>query len=85
MKYHLDSTIGKTFSLTERLKLSLRAEAFNFINTPQYGLGNVSPFTAAVPLTINSNVATAPAGRFLAPQFADGGGRVLRYQIRLLF
>ncbi|MFN0102933.1 MAG: carboxypeptidase regulatory-like domain-containing protein [Bryobacteraceae bacterium] len=82
---NLDSTVGKTFALTERFKLSLRGELFNFINTPQYGLGNVSPFTANVPVTINTNVATAPAGRFLAPQFADGGGRVLRYQLRLIF
>jgi outer membrane receptor protein involved in Fe transport len=82
---NLDSTIAKTFALTERFKLSLRGELFNFINTPQYGFGNVSPFTAAAPVTISSNVATAPAGRFLAPQFADGGGRVVRYQLRLVF
>ncbi len=82
---NMDSTLGKTFALTERFKLSLRGEFFNFINTPQYGFGNVSPFMANVPVTINTNVATAPAGRFLAPQFADGGGRVVRYQVRLVF
>ena len=82
---NLDSTLAKTFSLTERFKLNLRGEFFNLFNTPQYGTINVSPFTANVPTTINSNVATAPAGRFLAPQFADGGGRVTRYQLRLTF
>ncbi|MBL8242529.1 MAG: TonB-dependent receptor [Bryobacterales bacterium] len=82
---NLDSTIGKTFALTERFKLSLKGEMFNFINTPQYGSLNVSPFTANVPIAINTNVATAPAGRFLAPQFADGGSRIVRYQIRLVF
>lgn len=82
---NLDSSLSKTFRLTERFNLSLRGEFYNFINTPQYGFGNVSPFTGGVPTTINTNVSTAPAGRFLAPQFADGGGRVIRYQLRLQF
>jgi hypothetical protein len=30
-------------------------------------------------------VNTAPAGQFLQPQFADAGGRVLRYNLKLTF
>ncbi|MBM3787237.1 MAG: TonB-dependent receptor [Acidobacteria bacterium] len=82
---NLDGTIAKTFRLTERIGMNFRAEVFNFINTPQYGFGNVSPFMANVPVTIQSSITGAPAGRFLQPQFADGGGRVMRYQIRLTF
>jgi len=30
-------------------------------------------------------VTASPANRFLLPQFADGGGRVIRYQLKLVF
>jgi hypothetical protein len=38
----LDTSIFKTFSLTERFKMQFRAESFNIANTPQYGLPDAS-------------------------------------------
>jgi len=34
----LDASLGKTFGLTERVRMQFRAEAFNLTNTPVFGL-----------------------------------------------
>lgn len=74
----------KTIKVFEGLSLQLRGEFFNLFNHPQYGTPSVSPFSPGQQ-GLQTIVATAPSGRFLQPQFADGGGRVLRYQIKLIF
>ncbi|NOT59123.1 MAG: TonB-dependent receptor, partial [Acidobacteria bacterium] len=83
---NFDFTVQKRFRVTESVGLQFRAEFFNAFNHPQYGNISVSPF---VPTTNNSgpsaNVFTSPAGRFLQPQFSDGGGRVVRYLMKLTF
>jgi hypothetical protein len=38
----LDTSLFKTFSLTERFKMQFRAEVFNMANTPQFGLPDAS-------------------------------------------
>lgn len=81
---NLDATITKSISLTERFKLELRADAFNLFNHRQYGIASISPFDAGS-TTIQANVTTSQAGRFLNPGFANGGARVLRYQLRFVF
>jgi hypothetical protein len=43
----LDVMIGKTFPLRENLKMELRAEAFNVMNTPSFAAPNVSQGNAA--------------------------------------
>lgn len=72
--------------LGETARIEFRTEFFNVFNHPQFTPGSISPFS---PLggTINSNAATAPAGRFLNPDTVgnDGGGRVIRYQLKLVF
>src|SRR5581483_9936278 len=78
----------KSVRLVERVSMQFRAEFYNLWNHSQYGVGTVSPFgpnTATAIGNIQAAVQTSPAGRFLQPQFLDGGGRVVRYQLRLVF
>jgi hypothetical protein len=70
--------------LTERFSTEFRAEFYNLLNHPQYGLGSVSPFSPGNS-TMSANVFTSPAGRFLNSNVLDGGGRVIRYQLKFLF
>jgi hypothetical protein len=81
-----DVTVVKRFRVTERISLQLRSEFFNIFNTPQFGTISVSPFAPAQNAqTIGSSVAGSAAGQFLNEQVADGGGRVIRWQLRLQF
>ena len=58
----------------------------NIWNTPMYGKVSASPFAAAQnSQTIAATVFTSPAGQFLNETLQDGGGRVVRYQLRLRF
>jgi len=59
-------------------------EAFNVFNHRQYGVQSISQFDSGT-TTISANVFTSPAGRFLSPGFADGGARVIRYQLKFIF
>ena len=81
---NLDFNIRKTVSVTERLRAEFRTEMYNGLNHPQLGTPSVSPFSPGAG-SLASNAATAPAGRFLNPTFMDGGGRVIRYQLKLIF
>ncbi len=81
---NLNTNFFKTFVVTERLKLEFRAEMYNTLNHPQLGSPSVSPFSPGAG-TLSSNAATSPAGRFLNATFMDGGGRVIRYQLKLRF
>jgi len=45
---------------------------------------SISPFSP-LPAGPSANVATTGAGSFLQPQFGDGGGRVVRYLLKLSF
>lgn len=76
----------KVVRLRETMNLQLSTEIFNVFNHPQFTQGSVSPFSPAGG-TINSNAATAPAGRFLNRDTVgnDGGGRVIRYQLKFIF
>jgi hypothetical protein len=76
--------LQKSIRLVEGWHLQMRGEFYNIFNHPQYGVPSVSPFSPGQQ-GIATIVTTSPAGRFLQPQFADGGGRVLRYQIKLMF
>ena len=81
-----DVNLVKTTKIGERFSLELRGEFFNIWNTPMYGTVSVSPFGAAQSgQGIPSNVFSSPAGQFLNPTVVDGGGRVIRYPLRLHF
>ncbi len=81
---NFDFSLQKQIRMTESTSLQFRAEVFNIFNHPQYGTASISPFspTSAGP---SATVFTSPTGRFLQPQFGDGGGRVIRYLLKLTF
>lgn len=81
---NFDFTVGKQIRLTERTNLQFRTEFFNLFNHPQYGSVSISPFSPAT-AGPSANVITTPSGQFLQPQFGDGGGRVIRYLLKLTF
>ncbi len=74
----------KRIRIDETKFVELRAEFYNIFNHPQYGTASVSPFS---PLSsgVPANVFTSAAGQFLHPEFSDGGGRVIRYQLKFAF
>ncbi len=77
-------TLTKRVMITEGKRIEFRTEFFNVFNHPQFTSLSASAF-AAGSTTIAANVFTSPAGRFLKPDFADGGGRVVRFQLKFLF
>jgi hypothetical protein len=81
---NFDFSVQKQFRLTEGLNLQFRTQFFNVFNHPQYGFASISPFA---PSTAGPSAAvfTTPAGQFLQPQLGDGGGRVIRYLLKLTF
>lgn len=83
---NFDVNLQKMTRLTENTKLEFRVELYNAFNHPQFIQGSVSPFTPG-PGTIGSNAAVTIAGRFLNPDTptSDGGGRTVRYQVKLHF
>ena len=74
----------KRVRLTEGTSFEFRTEFYNVFNHPQYGTGSVSPFSG-LPAGIAASVINSTAGRFLRPEFDEGGGRVIRYQAKFIF
>jgi hypothetical protein len=81
---NFDFNILKRIPVNETVRFEVRAEVFNIFNHPQYGLTSASPF-APQGTGPGATVFTTPAGQFLRPEFGDGGGRVIRYQLKLIF
>jgi hypothetical protein len=82
---NFDVTLSKSVVVVpEKLRCEFRTEFFNFFNHPQYGRPSASPFHPGQQAT-SASVSASPAGRFLQHQFADGGGRSVRYQLKLIF
>lgn len=81
---NFDTSLSKSINLTERMHLEFRADAFNLFNHRQYGIASISPFDSGT-TNIGVNVTNTQAGRFLNPGFANGGARVLRYQLKFVF
>jgi hypothetical protein len=81
-----DLNVIKNTRINERFSLEFRSEFYNIFNTPMYGKVSVSPFAPPQDSqTIDASVFNSPAGRFLNARFQDGGGRVIRWQLRLHF
>lgn len=81
-----DVNVVKRFRLAESIALQFRCELYNIFNTPQYGTVSVSPFAPQQNgQSIPANVNTSQPGVFLNASSVDGGGRVIRWQLRLEF
>jgi hypothetical protein len=78
--------ILKRTNITERYKLEFRTEFYNIFNHPQYTQGSISPFTPGGG-TVGSNAGVTAPGLFLTRNSTlnDGGGRVIRYQVKFIF
>jgi outer membrane receptor protein involved in Fe transport len=76
----------KRTRITESISFEFRAELYNAFNHPQFTQGSISPFSPTGG-SIGSNAGTTPAGRFLVADspVTDGGGRVVRWQVKLIF
>ncbi len=81
---NFDFNIMKRVAITEGIKLELRTEFYNIFNHPQYGTRSESPFSPAG-AGPSATVFTSPAGAFLKVENGDGGGRVIRYQLKFIF
>ena len=87
---NLDANLTKIVNITERVRFELRGEFYNVFNHRQYGTQSISPFDSGT-VTIGANATSTPGGinpatsRFLNPGFADGGARVIRYQLKFIF
>ncbi len=75
----------KTVNVNERFRFEFRTEFYNLFNTPQYTTPSVSPFAPGAQGLVGNSVSATADGRFLRPEFLDGGGRVIRYQLKLVF
>jgi hypothetical protein len=81
-----DLNVIKRFRITEGVTLQFRGEFFNIFNTPQYGTVSVSPFSPSqTAQSIAANVNSSQPGVFANASSVDGGGRVIRWQLRLEF
>jgi hypothetical protein len=80
-------TLTKRVAVTEGTHVEFRTEFFNVFNHPQFTNVSASAFapTSASSSTISASVFGSPAGRFLVPDFADAGGRVVRFQLKYVF
>jgi outer membrane receptor protein involved in Fe transport len=79
--------IIKRTKIGETKSIEFRAEFYNIFNHPQYLQGSISPFSPGSGTLSSSAGITSNAGRFLAPNTftSDGGGRVIRYQLKFIF
>jgi outer membrane receptor protein involved in Fe transport len=83
---NFDVSVIKNIRMREAVSLQFRTEFYNFFNTPQHGTVSVSPFAPSQNLqTVSANVFNSPPGMFLNETIPDGGGRVIRWQLRLNF
>jgi len=81
----------KRTRISEAKTIEFRTEFYNIFNHPQYGTGSVSPFAPSGNPSgsnfIPANTTGSVAGLFLKVNTpnSDGGGRVIRYQLKFIF
>lgn len=83
--------ILKRIKVSESARIEFRTEFYNIFNHPQFGQGSASPFSPPGNPTganfIAANTTGSVGGLFLQPNtsLSDGGGRVIRYQLKFIF
>lgn len=82
-QFRIDQSIGKQFSITERVKLRCDFEAFNLTNHPSFDApnNNVSFYNYGNPPTLN----TPPSGELGIIQHTIGSPRFLQADLHLTF
>ena len=84
--WQMDMAVRRDFPLHERLKLQLRAEAFNVFNHPN--LGRINPYYCPAGPSCTFGQATATLASslgVLSPQYQTGGPRSLQLALKLQF
>jgi hypothetical protein len=84
----LDLAVRRTFQLTERSALELRAEAFNALNQPAFAdpvRFLVNPLFGRSPSMLNLMLGSGTPSSGLTPAFQTGGPRSLQLILRLHF
>ena len=76
--FSLNASISRSMALTERLTLSLRGEAFNLSNTPQFANPNVSLTSSSFSYVIS----TLSSGTGVN---GTGGGRAIQAGVKVIF
>ena len=79
----VDLSVGRKFSLTERLKLQFRADAFNLFNHPNFT--NPPAFVEFGPAELQSIEMLNQGLQGLNPLFQEGGPRSLQLSLKLFF
>jgi hypothetical protein len=82
-----DLSVGRKFTLSERINLQFRADAFNALNHPNFAnpnalifpFGSLLPFEAKASQMLNSGLGG------LNPLFQEGGPRSLQLSLKLTF
>jgi hypothetical protein len=73
--FNLDLSGFRRFQVTERFTVEIRAESFNFTNTPQYPNPDGGFGTATFGQITNADIGSS----------ADGGSRQIQFGLRILF
>lgn len=84
----LDVALRRTFSLTERSSMELRAEAFNLFNQPAFAdpvRFLSSPIFGQSPSMLNLMLGSGTATSGLVPAFEAGGPRAVQLVLRIRF
>jgi hypothetical protein len=79
----VDSSLAKKFSLSERLRLQFRADAFNILNHPNFANPQGLVFRGALQRRSTKMLNQGLGG--LNPLFQEGGPRSLQLSLRLTF
>ena len=80
--WQVDFALQREFGITEKLKLEFRAEAFNVLNHPNFGLPNVTLGALNFGQPTNTLNAALPG---VNPLYQMGGPRSLQFALRLTF